>query len=93
MTTNKLTFDDFDYLVPHHPNKRMVEAVAKNLEISMDKILMRIEDVGNTSAACIPLTISSSIESGKLKGNERLLLSSIGAGFSTSTALMDLGVK
>lgn len=79
-----LTFDDIDYLVPHQANLRMLEAVAKSLEFPVDKMLINIENTGNTGSATIPICLSQHNEKNIIKTGDRLLLVGFGAGYSSS---------
>jgi 3-oxoacyl-[acyl-carrier-protein] synthase-3 len=90
---NKLSFDDIDFIVPHQANKRMIESVANTFHLPLSKFIISIEHIGNTGAATIPITISQALESGKLIGNERLLLASVGAGFTCAAGLLQLSLK
>lgn len=76
---NSLTMEDVDYLVPHQANLRIIEAVASRAGIDHDKVLVNIENVGNTSAASIPLCLDHF--KGQLKKGDRIVLTAFGAGF------------
>jgi len=89
---NKITFNDIDFIVSHQANKRMIEVLAERLCIPIEKFIINIEHIGNTSAATIPLAISQALETGKLKGNEKLLLASVGAGFTYAASLITLNI-
>jgi len=92
MQKNNLTFDDIDFIIPHQSNKRMIEVLARRLAIPIEKFIINIDYIGNTSAASIPIAISESIEKGKLKGNMKILLTSIGAGFTYAASLIKINV-
>lgn len=87
---NNLTFEDIDFIVPHQANKRMIEVLAKNLQLPIEKFIINVEQIGNTSAGTIPIAISEALQTGKLKGNEKLLLVSVGAGYTYSASLINL---
>ena len=76
---NSLTMD-VDWLVPHQANLRIIEAVAERAGIDHDKVLVNIENYGNTSAASIPLCLDEYKE--KLKPGDKLILTAFGAGFT-----------
>jgi len=76
---NGLTKDNIRFVVPHQANIRIIEAVAKRLELPMDKVMVNIEHYGNTSAATIPLAIWEYED--KLKKGDNLILTAFGAGF------------
>lgn len=79
MKRNNLSKDDVDWVVPHEANLRIIEAVTKRAELSMDKVAVNIEHYGNTSAATIPLALWD-YES-KLKRGDRVIFTAFGAGF------------
>lgn len=79
MNRNNLSKDDVDWVVPHEANLRIIEAVTKRAELSMDKVAVNIEHYGNTSAATIPLALWD-YES-KLKKGDRVIFTAFGAGF------------
>ena len=76
---NHLTADDISWVVPHEANLRIIEAVAKRAELSLDKVAVNIEHYGNTSAATIPLALWD-FES-KLKKGDNIIFTAFGAGF------------
>ena len=76
---NNLTADDISWVVPHEANLRIIEAVAKRAELSLDKVAVNIEHYGNTSAATIPLALWD-FES-KLKKGDNIIFTAFGAGF------------
>jgi len=76
---NGLTKDTIDYVVPHQANMRIIEAVAKRMDIPMEKVMVNIERYGNTSAATIPLALWEYEQ--QLKKGDNLILTAFGAGF------------
>ena len=76
---NGLTKDDIAFVVPHQANMRIIEAVAKRLNLSMNQVLVNIEHFGNTSAATIPLVLWENEK--RLKKGDNLILTAFGAGF------------
>lgn len=80
MNRNSLSADDIDWLVPHQANLRIIEAVASRAGVPMDKVLVNIENRGNTSAASIPLCLDEMSE--KLHPGDRLVLTAFGAGYT-----------
>jgi 3-oxoacyl-[acyl-carrier-protein] synthase-3 len=87
------SLDAIDFIVPHQANKRMIESVATKFGLPISKFIISIEHTGNTGAATIPITVSQALESGKLKGNERLLLVSVGAGFTCAAGVINLNLS
>ncbi|MDY4668086.1 MAG: beta-ketoacyl-ACP synthase III [Prevotella sp.] len=79
MKRNNLTNDDVDWIVPHEANKRIIEAVAKRAEVSLDKVLINIEHYGNTSSATIPLALWDNEQ--RFKKGDNVIFTAFGAGF------------
>ncbi|WP_165933495.1 3-oxoacyl-ACP synthase III family protein [Arundinibacter roseus] len=90
LSKNRLKFEDIDFIVPHQANKRIIETLAKKFDLPIEKFIINVEQIGNTSAATIPIAISQALEDKKLKGNEKLLLVSVGAGYTYSASLINL---
>ena len=90
LIANNLKKDDIDWLVPHQANIRILEATAKKLEMSMEKVIVTIDRHGNTSAASIPLALDDGIKSHKIKEGHLLLMEAFGGGFTWGSALVRL---
>jgi len=88
LIANQLQKKDIDWLVPHQANIRILEATAKKLEMSMNKVIVTIDRHGNTSAASIPLALDDGIQSGKIKSGHLLLMEAFGGGFTWGSALI-----
>lgn len=86
LEANDLTKDDIALIIPHQANLRITQAVAKCLELSMDKVYSNIHKYGNTTAASIPIAMSEALAEGKFKRGDNLILASFGAGFSWASA-------
>lgn len=80
--------DEVDWIVPHQANKRIIEATAKHLGLSMDKVILTVEEHANTSAASIPLALDTGIRNGKIRRGQTLLLEGIGGGFAWGAVLV-----
>jgi 3-oxoacyl-[acyl-carrier-protein] synthase-3 len=80
MEKNNLSKDDVRYLVPHQANKRIIEATANHMGISMDKVMLTIQKFGNTTSATIPLCLWEYEK--KLKKGDNLIIATFGAGFA-----------
>jgi len=85
---NSLTKADIDWLIPHQANLRIIQAAAKKLELPMERVVLTVQDHGNTSAASIPLALDIAIRNGKIKRGELLLMEAFGAGFTWGSALV-----
>jgi 3-oxoacyl-[acyl-carrier-protein] synthase-3 len=81
LATDGLTLDDIDLFIYHQANARILRAVGERLDLPADRVINCIEELGNTSAASIPLALAIADEENRLHDGSRLLLASIGAGF------------
>ena len=88
LLANQLRKEDIDWLVPHQANIRILEATAKKLEMSMDKVIVTIDQHGNTSAASIPLALDVGIKTNKIKPGHLILMEAFGGGFTWGSALI-----
>lgn len=82
------TAEQIDWIVPHQANRRIIESTAKHLNLSMDKVILTVQDHGNTSAASIPLALDAGIRNGQIKRGQNLLLEGIGGGFAWGAVLL-----
>ena len=87
-TTTGLTADDVDWFVPHQANRRIIEATARKLSIDPAKVVMTVENHGNTSAASIPLALSTAVADGRIKKGQVVLMEAMGGGFTWGSALV-----
>ena len=81
---------DIDWLVPHQANIRIMQGAARKLKLPMDKVIVTVDQHGNTSAASIPLALDSGVRSGKIKPGELLMLEGVGGGFTWGAVLLNL---
>ncbi|MBI9073684.1 MAG: ketoacyl-ACP synthase III [Melioribacteraceae bacterium] len=82
MERNGLTSEDVAYLVPHQANLRIIDATAKRMGLTDDKVCKNIQKYGNTTAATIPLCIVEYFKEGKIKKGDNLILAAFGGGFT-----------
>ena len=80
--------EELDWLVPHQANFRIIRATARKLKLDMDKVIVTVEEHGNTSAASVPLALDEGVRNGKIKRGQNLLLEAFGAGFSWGAAVV-----
>lgn len=83
-----LTFDQINLVIPHQANVRIVEALAGNLGLPMDRFYVNIDRYGNTSSASIPLALNEARKAGKIKPGDYTLLVAFGAGFTYGSTLI-----
>lgn len=88
MQKNNLTADDIAYLVPHQANLRIIDATAKRMGLSNDKVMVNIDRYGNTTAATIPSCLVEYYRAGKLKKGDKLILSAFGAGYTWGSSYL-----
>lgn len=86
MEKNNLSADDVAYLIPHQANKRIIEAVANRMGVSMDKVTVNIDRYGNTTAATIPLCIWE--WENKFRKGDNLILAAFGGGFTWGSSYL-----
>ncbi|HVT32866.1 MAG TPA: beta-ketoacyl-ACP synthase III [Rhodanobacteraceae bacterium] len=79
---------DVDWLIPHQANLRIIEATAKRLKLSMDRVVVTVDRHGNTSSGSVPLALDEAVRSGKIQRGQTLLLEAFGGGFTWSSALL-----
>jgi 3-oxoacyl-[acyl-carrier-protein] synthase III len=90
LAANGLDLSALDWLVPHQANLRIIQATARKLDLSMEKIICTVADHGNTSAASVPLALDVAIRDGRIKPGQLLLLEAFGGGFTWGSALVRL---
>jgi 3-oxoacyl-[acyl-carrier-protein] synthase-3 len=88
LTANNLSKKDLDWLIPHQANIRIIEAIARRLELPMERVIVTIADHGNTSAASVPLALDTGVRDGRVKRGQLLLLEAFGGGFTWGSALI-----
>jgi 3-oxoacyl-[acyl-carrier-protein] synthase-3 len=88
MARNGLTAGEVNWLVPHQANLRILEAVAQRLGIPREKVAINVDRYGNTSAATIPIALSEWWQAGRLRKGDRVVLCSIGAGYTLAAAYL-----
>jgi 3-oxoacyl-[acyl-carrier-protein] synthase-3 len=88
LTANGMQKSDVDWLVPHQANIRILQATAKKLNMSMDRVVVTVDIHGNTSAASIPLALDVAVRDGRIKRGEIILMEAFGGGFTWGSALI-----
>ena len=83
-----LTDADIDWLIPHQANIRIMQSTAKKLKMPLEKLIVTVDQHGNTSAASIPLALDASVRSGKVKKGDTLMLEGVGGGFTWGAVLL-----
>lgn len=83
-----ISIDDIDFVIPHQANYRIIETIGRRLNIPMSKFITNLEDVGNTSAASVPLALYDGVKSGKIKKGDKILLIGFGGGLTWGGTLI-----
>ncbi len=81
---------DIDWLIPHQANIRIMQGTAKKLKLPLDKLVVTVDEHGNTSAASIPLALDHAVRSGQVKRGDTVMLEGVGGGFTWGAVLLDL---
>tara|TARA_B110000091_G_scaffold178335_1_gene194049 strand:+ start:96 stop:1055 length:960 start_codon:yes stop_codon:yes gene_type:complete len=89
LSANNLSKKDIDWLIPHQANIRIIAATAKKLGMSMDQVVVTVDEHGNTSAASIPLALDVAVRDGRINRGEILLLEAFGGGFTWGSVLLN----
>lgn len=88
LAANNMQKSDIDWLVPHQANIRILQATAKKLDMSMDRVVVTVDKHGNTSAASIPLALDTAVRDGRIKRGDVILMEAFGGGFTWGSALI-----
>ena len=89
LAANNMAKSDIDWLIPHQANIRIIKATAKKLSLPMDRVVVTVDEHGNTSAASIPLALDTAVRDGRIQRGETLLLEAFGGGFTWGSALLN----
>jgi 3-oxoacyl-[acyl-carrier-protein] synthase-3 len=88
LAANRLSTSELDWLIPHQANIRIIQATAKKLGLSMEKVVATVERHANTSAASIPLALDEAVRDGRIRHGQHVLLAGVGGGFTWGSALI-----
>ncbi len=88
LEANNMIKSDVDWLVPHQANIRIINATARKLDMSLDRVIVTVDEHGNTSAASIPLALDIGVRDGRIKPGETVLLEAFGGGFTWGSTLL-----
>jgi len=85
---NGIDQDKLDWLVPHQANMRIIKATAKRLKLPLSKVILTVQDHGNSSSASIPMALDVGIEDGRIQRGQLILMEGFGGGFTWGSILM-----
>lgn len=88
LAENNLEQGDIDWFVPHQANLRIITATAKRLGLDMERVVLTVNDHGNTSAASIPMALDTAVRDGRIKRGDLVLLEAFGGGFTWGSSLL-----
>ncbi len=88
LAANGLKASDIDWLVPHQANRRIIEGTARKLGMTLERVIVTVQDHANTSAASIPLALTAAVEDGRIKPGHLVLIEAMGGGFTWGSALI-----
>jgi len=86
----KLQVDDVDWLIPHQANLRILESTAKRLGLPHEKLIVTVDQHGNTSAASVPLALDLALRDGRIKAGDKVMLQGVGGGFTWGAVLVQI---
>jgi 3-oxoacyl-[acyl-carrier-protein] synthase-3 len=89
LEANGLDKHDIDWLIPHQANMRIIKATARKLDMPMERVIVTVQETGNTSAASVPMALDIAVRDGRIKRGDRLLLEAFGGGFTWGSALIN----
>ena len=81
--------NEIDWLIPHQANIRIIESTGKKLGLPMDKVVVTVDQHGNTSAASVPLALDAAVRDGRIQRGQRVLLEGVGGGFTWGAVLLE----
>lgn len=88
LTKNNFQKSDVDWLIPHQANIRIIQAMAKKLDLPMDRVTVTLDKQGNTSSASIPLALDEAVRDGRVKPGQLLMMEGFGGGLAWGSALV-----
>lgn len=88
LASNNIDKSELDWLVPHQANMRIIQATAKRLDLPMEKVIVTVQDHGNTSAASVPMAFDVGVRDGRIKRGQLILMEAFGGGFTWGSVLM-----
>lgn len=88
LTDNGISKEELDWLIPHQANLRIIQATAKRLGLPMEKVILTVQDHGNTSAASVPMALDVAVRDGRIERGQLLLMEAFGGGFTWGSVLL-----
>ncbi len=88
LARNEISQDELDWLIPHQANIRIIQATAKRLGLPMEKVILTVQDHGNTSAASVPMALDVAVRDGRVQRGQLVLMEAFGGGFTWGSVLI-----
>ncbi len=88
LNANQMSREDIDWLVPHQANIRIIKATARKLKMGMNRVVVTVDQHGNTSSASVPLALDVAVRDGRIQRGETVLMEAFGGGFTWGSALV-----
>ncbi len=88
LDANGMTADDIDWIVPHQANKRILDGTSRKMGLDPAKVVVTVDEHGNTSAASVPLALNEAVSDGRIKRGQIVLFEAMGGGFTWGSALV-----
>lgn len=88
LEANGIKGEELDWLIPHQANLRIIEGTARKLKLPMERVVLTVQDHGNTSTASVPMALDVAVRDGRVKPGHLLLLEAFGGGFTWGSALI-----
>jgi 3-oxoacyl-[acyl-carrier-protein] synthase-3 len=88
LEANGIKGEELDWLIPHQANLRIIEGTAKKLKMPMERVILTVQDHGNTSSASVPMALDVAVRDGRIKRGQLLMLEAFGGGFTWGAALL-----
>ena len=88
LNANGVKGEELDWLIPHQANLRIIEGTARKLKLPMERVILTVQDHGNTSSASVPMALDVAVRDGRIKRGQLLLLEAFGGGFTWGAALL-----
>lgn len=88
LAANNIDKSEVDWLIPHQANLRIIQATAKRLDLPMERVIVTVQDHGNTSAASVPMALDVAVRDGRIQRGQLILMEAFGGGFTWGSVLM-----
>jgi 3-oxoacyl-[acyl-carrier-protein] synthase-3 len=82
-----MSASQIDWLIPHQANIRIMQSTARKLDLTLDKMVVTVDQQGNTSAASIPLALDKAVRDGRIKPGQNVMMEGVGGGFTWGAVL------